>query len=112
MLLARRGHSVLVLDRNDFPSDRLASTHMVWHTGAEHPSRCGLLDRLAATGCPPMRNFNLDLGELVVTGRAPPSAGGVAESYAPPRIVLDDLLVTTARGAGGGGRTRGAFPAL
>jgi 2-polyprenyl-6-methoxyphenol hydroxylase-like FAD-dependent oxidoreductase len=112
MLLARRGHSVLVLDRNDFPSDRLASTHMVWHTGAEHLSRWGLLDRLAATGCPPMRNFNLDLGELVVTGRAPPSAGGVAESYAPRRIVLDDLLVTAAREAGAEVRTRCSVRAL
>jgi 2-polyprenyl-6-methoxyphenol hydroxylase-like FAD-dependent oxidoreductase len=52
-----------------------------------------------------MRNFNLDLGELVVTGRAP-AAGDVAEAFAPRRIVLDDLLVTTAREAGAEVRTR------
>jgi 2-polyprenyl-6-methoxyphenol hydroxylase-like FAD-dependent oxidoreductase len=51
-----------------------------------------------------MRNFNLDLGELVITGQAPP-AGDVAESYAPRRIVLDDLLVTAAREAGAEVRT-------
>ena len=105
MLLARRGRKVLILDRNAFPSDRLASTHMVWHSGVAHLSHWGLLDRLAATGCPPMRNFNLDLGELVATGRAP-SAGDVAESYAPRRIVLDDLLVTAAREAGAEVRTQ------
>jgi 2-polyprenyl-6-methoxyphenol hydroxylase-like FAD-dependent oxidoreductase len=105
MLLARGGRRVLILDRNDFPSDRLASTHMVWHSGSAYLSRWGLLDRLAATGCPPMCNFKLDLGELVVTGRAP-SAGEVAEAYAPRRIVLDDLLVTAAREAGADVRTR------
>jgi 2-polyprenyl-6-methoxyphenol hydroxylase-like FAD-dependent oxidoreductase len=105
MLLARRGHRVLVLDRNSFPSDRVASTHMVWHSGAEHLSRWGLLDRLRATGCPAMQNFNLDLGELVLTGHAPP-ADGSAEAYAPRRIVLDDLLLTAAREAGAEVRTR------
>jgi 2-polyprenyl-6-methoxyphenol hydroxylase-like FAD-dependent oxidoreductase len=105
MLLARRGHPVLVLDRNEFPSDRLASTHMIWHSGAEHLSRWGLLDRLKATGCPPMRNFNLDLGELVLSGHAP-SANGNPEAYAPRRYVLDDLLFTAATEAGAEVRTR------
>ena len=105
MLLARRGHDVLILDRNDFPSDRTASTHMVWHSGVAFLSQWGLLDRLQATGCPPMRNFNLDLGELVLTGHAPP-AGHIAEAYAPRRFVLDDLLLTAAREAGAEARTR------
>ncbi len=105
MLLARKGHEVLVLDRNAFPSDRLASTHMVWHSGVEHLSRWGLLDRVVATGCPPMRNFTLDLGELLLRGHAPP-AGAVSEAYAPRRLVLDDLLVTAAREAGAEVRTR------
>src|SRR5712691_6703964 len=105
MLLARRDRKVLVLDRNAFPSDRMASTHMVWHSGVEYISRWGLLDRLAASGCPPMRNFHLDLGELVLTGHAPP-AGAVAEAYAPRRLVLDDLLLNAAREAGAEVRTR------
>jgi 2-polyprenyl-6-methoxyphenol hydroxylase-like FAD-dependent oxidoreductase len=105
MLLARRGHRVLILDRNAFPSDRAASTHMVWHSGVAYLSRWGLLDRLEGTGCPPMRNFNLDLGELVLTGHAPP-AGDIAEAYAPRRLVLDDLLLTAAREAGAEARTR------
>jgi 2-polyprenyl-6-methoxyphenol hydroxylase-like FAD-dependent oxidoreductase len=105
MLLARQGRNVLVLDRNAFPSDRMASTHMVWHSGVEYLARWGLLDRLRASGCPPMRNFNLDLGELVFAGHAPP-AGDTAEAYAPRRLVLDDLLLTAAADAGVEVRTR------
>ena len=105
MLLARRGHRVLILDRNEFPSDRLASTHMVWHSGVAQLSRWGLRDRLVATGCPPMRNFNLDLGELVLKGHAPPEEGS-AEAYAPRRFILDDLLLSAAREAGAQVRTR------
>jgi 2-polyprenyl-6-methoxyphenol hydroxylase-like FAD-dependent oxidoreductase len=105
MLLARRGHSVLILDRNSFPSDRTASTHMVWHSGVAYLRRWGLLDRLKSSGCPPMRNFNLDLGELVLSGHAPP-AGDIAEAYAPRRLVLDDLLLTAAREAGADARTQ------
>jgi len=105
MLLARKGHEVLVLDRNAFPSDRLASTHMVWQSGVEYLAHWGVLDRLAASGCPPMRNFNLDLGELVLTGHASP-AGAIAEAYAPRRLVLDDLLLNAARDAGAEVRTQ------
>jgi 2-polyprenyl-6-methoxyphenol hydroxylase-like FAD-dependent oxidoreductase len=111
MLLARRGHRVLVLDRNAFPSDRLASTHMVWHAGAEQLSDWGLLDRLKTTGCPPMRNVNLDLGEFVLAGHAPP-ADGSAEAYAPRRYVLDDLLLTAAREAGAEVKTRSSVREL
>ena len=78
---------------------------MVWHSGIAYLSEWGLLDRLKGTGCPPMRNVNLDLGELVLTGRAPP-AGDIAEAYAPRRLVLDDLLLTAAREAGADVRTR------
>jgi 2-polyprenyl-6-methoxyphenol hydroxylase-like FAD-dependent oxidoreductase len=78
---------------------------MVWHSGVAYLSRWGLLDRLEGSGCPPMRNFNLDLGELVLTGHAPP-AGDIAEAYAPRRLVLDDLLLTAAREAGADARTR------
>jgi 2-polyprenyl-6-methoxyphenol hydroxylase-like FAD-dependent oxidoreductase len=105
MLLARHGHRVLLLDRTSFPSDKVASTHMVWHSGAEYLSRWGLLERLVATGCPPMRNLNLDLGELVLAGHAP-LAGAVGEAYAPRRYVLDDLLLTAAREAGAEVETR------
>jgi 2-polyprenyl-6-methoxyphenol hydroxylase-like FAD-dependent oxidoreductase len=53
MLLARRGFKVLLLDRATFPSDTL-STHILWPHGAEILGRWGLLERLAATGVPPI----------------------------------------------------------
>jgi 2-polyprenyl-6-methoxyphenol hydroxylase-like FAD-dependent oxidoreductase len=95
MLLARKGHKVLLLDRDSFPSDMPASTHMVWHAGAAQLKKWDLLDALAATGCPPMTDFHLDLGEFVLSGTAPP-ASEVAQSYAPRRYVLDGLLVDAA----------------
>ena len=52
MLLARKGHRVLLVDRATFPSDTV-STQIVWPHGAECLDRWGLLDRLAATNCPP-----------------------------------------------------------
>lgn len=105
MLLARRGHRVLLLDRNEFPSDLKASTHMVWHSGVASLKRWGLLDRLRATGCPPMKKIMLDLGQFALTGFAPP-AGDVDEAYAPRRFVLDNLLLDAAREAGAEFRPR------
>lgn len=105
MLLARRGHRVLLLDRSEFPSDLKASTHMVWHSGVASLRRWGLLDRLRATGCPPMKKIMLDLGQFALTGFAPP-AGDVDEAYAPRRFVLDALLLDAAREAGAEFRPR------
>ena len=105
MLLARRGHRVLLLDRNEFPSDLKASTHMVWHSGVASLKRWGLLERLRATGCAPMKRILLDLGQFALTGFAPP-AGDVDEAYAPRRYVLDSLLLDAAREAGAEFRPR------
>lgn len=99
MLLARKGYRVLLIDRDTFPSDLVPSTHMIWHAGAAYLQGWGLLARLAATGCRPMRKFNLDLGPFMLSGEAPP-AGDIACCYAPRRYVLDGLLVEAATEAG------------
>jgi 2-polyprenyl-6-methoxyphenol hydroxylase-like FAD-dependent oxidoreductase len=49
MLLARRGHRVLLVDRTRFPSDTL-STHFLQPRGAAMLARWVLLDRLRGTG--------------------------------------------------------------
>ncbi len=98
MLLARRGYRVLVVDRAHFPSDRM-STHYLQPSGLLRLRRWGLLDRLIATGCPPIREAAWWIGENLVTGFAPPS-GGVDAAYAPRRTVLDAMLVDAAREAG------------
>ena len=98
LLLARRGLRVLLVDRAVFPSDSL-STHYIHNSGVAALNRWGLLDRLAATGCPPIRQTTLDVGPLALTG-SPLPADGVADAYCPRRTVLDKLLVDAAAEAG------------
>jgi len=106
MLLARKGHRVLVVDRATFPSDTL-STHYIHQPGVARLRRWGLLDRLAATGCPPSRQLAFDVGPFALSGSPLPS-DGVAEGYAPRRTVLDTLLLEAAAEAGAEVRT--GFP--
>lgn len=54
MLLARAGLRVLVLDRASFPSDTIPQSGNVLAQGLWHLRRWGLLDRVAATGAPPV----------------------------------------------------------
>jgi 2-polyprenyl-6-methoxyphenol hydroxylase-like FAD-dependent oxidoreductase len=98
MLLARKGHRVLLVDRASFPSDTL-STHQVHVPGIAALKRWGLLERLAATGCPPITRYSFDFGPFVIAG-SPRGAEGVATAYAPRRTVLDALLVDAAAEAG------------
>jgi 2-polyprenyl-6-methoxyphenol hydroxylase-like FAD-dependent oxidoreductase len=98
MLLARRGHRVLVLDRATFPSDTL-STHVITPVGVAALDRWGLLDQVLATGCPPMETWSFDFGPLSLRG-TPPPVDGHSTTYAPRRLVLDQLLVEAARAAG------------
>jgi 2-polyprenyl-6-methoxyphenol hydroxylase-like FAD-dependent oxidoreductase len=98
MLLARRGHRVLLVDRATFPSDTL-STHYVQQPAVARLRDWGLLDRLVATGCPPIPTYSLDFGGLALKGWPTPY-DGVALAYGPRRIVLDELLVEAAGEAG------------
>jgi flavin-dependent dehydrogenase len=98
MLLARKGHRVLLVDRATFPSDTL-STHYIHQPGVARLRRWGLLDRLIATGCPPSRSLVFDVGPFALSGSPLPS-DGVAEAYAPRRTVLDAMLVEAAAEAG------------
>ena len=98
MLLARRGYRVLLVDRATFPSDTM-STHYVHHHGVSRLARWGLLDRLVATGCPPVRRFTIDFGEFALAG-VPPPVDAIESGYCPRRFVLDKLLVDAAVEAG------------
>jgi flavin-dependent dehydrogenase len=99
MLLARKGHRVLLVDRGTFPSDLPLSTHYVHQAGIARLKEWGLLDDLIASGCPPITRFHFDFGAFALTG-SPPAAHGVVEAYAPRRRVLDALLVKAAVAAG------------
>lgn len=104
MLLARSGHKVLLVDRATFPSDTV-STHMISVEGSDALHRWGLLDTVASTGCPAVRNIELDLdfpryGHFVLKGFPAPLSTWPGAIYAPKRPVLDKILIDAARDAG------------
>ncbi|HEY7031759.1 MAG TPA: NAD(P)/FAD-dependent oxidoreductase [Thermomicrobiales bacterium] len=104
MLLARKGYRVLLLDKARFPSDTL-SVHYIHQPGVARLKRWGLLDRVVASNCPPVRRQRLDFGPFALQG-TPPPADGVADGYGPRRTVLDKLLVDAAAAAGAEVRER------
>jgi 2-polyprenyl-6-methoxyphenol hydroxylase-like FAD-dependent oxidoreductase len=96
-LLARKGYRVLAVDRSTFPSDTV-STHLIHPPGVDALGRWGLLDRVAATGCPAIHTYAFDLGPFTLTGS--PGADRADVAYAPRRTVLDKILVDAASAAG------------
>jgi flavin-dependent dehydrogenase len=106
MLLARRGHRVLLVDRAGFPSDTL-STHYVHQSGVASLERWGLLPRIVAAGAPAIRDYTLDVGPFALHG-TPPPIGDVADAYSLRRIVLDQILLDAAADAGA--EVREQFP--
>jgi 2-polyprenyl-6-methoxyphenol hydroxylase-like FAD-dependent oxidoreductase len=98
MLLAQLGHRVLLVDRASFPSDTM-STHLVTLPGVARLDRWGLLERVAASGCPPISEMTVRLGHVVLRG-SPPSVDRAAHQYCVRRTVLDTILVGAAVEAG------------
>lgn len=68
MLLARRGFDVLLVDRARFPSE-IPHGHYVRMHGPPRLAARGLLDRVLATGCPPITSITIDPGDFPLTGR-------------------------------------------
>jgi flavin-dependent dehydrogenase len=99
MLLAERGHDVVLVDRATFPSDTL-STHAIARGGVVQLHRWGLLDAVLESGAPPLRTVELHGpdGRLVRTIK---ERHGVDLLVAPRRHVLDPILqdAAVARGA-------------
>lgn len=110
MLLARRGLSVLVVDRAGFPSDTL-STHQVQLPGVARLHRWGILEAIEAARTPPTRRVRYDAGEVVLEGSFPPFEG-IDALFSPRRRLLDALLVDAARAAGAEVRERFAVDEL
>jgi flavin-dependent dehydrogenase len=103
MLLARRGHRVLLVDRATFPSDT-TSTHLIHPPGVASLERWGLLDQVIATGSPPIDTYAFDFGPFTISGA--PGTDETPVAYAPRRTVLDKLLVDAASDAGAEVRER------
>ncbi|MET0954916.1 MAG: NAD(P)/FAD-dependent oxidoreductase, partial [Cryobacterium sp.] len=98
LLLARAGLQVLVVDRARRGSDTL-STHALMRGGVLQLRRWGLVDRVAATGAPPVRRVTFHYGAESLPISLKPYAG-VDALYAPRRSVLDAILVDAAEEAG------------
>ena len=103
MLLARRGHDVLVVDRAELPSDTL-STHSIARSGVVQLDRWGLLDRVLASGAPAIREVAFHAGDTCTIRQIKPHAG-VDLVVAPRRHVLDAILADAATAAGATLRT-------
>src|SRR5262245_53300875 len=97
MLRARKGYRVLLVDRATFPSDTI-STHVVHPLGAAALARWGLLERLTATGCPPIDTYAFDFGPFTLSGA--PGTAVAPFGYCPRRTVLDKQLLDGANAAG------------
>jgi len=87
----------LVVDRAAFPSDTI-STHLVHPPGVAALQRWGLLDRVTATGCPPIHTYSFDFGPFTIAGS--PGTDDAPVAYGPRRTVLDKLLVDAAAEVG------------
>jgi 2-polyprenyl-6-methoxyphenol hydroxylase-like FAD-dependent oxidoreductase len=99
LLLARAGVRVILVDRERYGSDTL-STHGLMRAGVLQLSRWGVLQDVAATGTPPIRQvtFHYSDGEQTVVAIRP--SAGVDALYAPRRYLFDRLLVDAAAAAG------------
>jgi len=66
-LLARKGHRVLLVDRARFPSE-IAHGHFIHRDRPPRLARWGLLDRIVATGCPPLTTRNAIFDAMYAAG--------------------------------------------
>ena len=87
MLLARKGHKVLLLDRSTFPSE-IAHGHFIHRQGPKLLARWRILDKIIESNCPPVLTQTTDYGDFALIGRKL-AADGVAFGYAPRRSLLD-----------------------
>ena len=98
MLLAQRGHRVLMVDKARFPSD-VPQGHFIHRHGPPRLQRWGLLDRIVASGAPPITRLTTHFGDFPLVARDL-VVDGVPWGCGPRRRVLDEILVDAATSAG------------
>src|SRR5262245_29374438 len=97
MLLARRGHRVLIVDRAHFPSE-IPQGHFIHRHGPRRLHDWGLGARVAGM-CPPITATTLDVGDFPLSADGL-LRDGIPLGYAPRRARLDSLLLEAAIEAG------------
>lgn len=110
MLLARAGARVLLVDRGE-PWSEVPRGHFIHRHGPARLARWGLLDRVLATGCPPVTRSTMDYGDFALTG-GELAVDGVPMGLGPRRSRLDAVLADAAVEAGAELRTRFAVSSL
>ena len=95
MLLARRGYNVLLVDRDEFPSDTM-STHFIHFPGIARMRNWGVLDALWNAGTPKIEQFTVFLAGQAFS----PPRLSEETPCSPRRVVLDKILVDAAVEAG------------
>jgi flavin-dependent dehydrogenase len=108
LLLARKGHRVLMVDRDPFPSDTL-STHLLVPGAVARLGGLGLLDDVEAAGYRRIGRIRTWIDDCCIEGPIGPQG---SYSLAPRRSVLDGLLVDRAVRAGAEFRERTSAEAL
>lgn len=98
MLLARKGHRVLLVDRDRFPSERGQSTHLIHPLGVARLRAWGVLPAIEARAAP-FTDWRVDMHGIVLEG-APPAVEGHQTSHGPRRRLLDGVLAEAASAAG------------
>ncbi|MEU6476463.1 NAD(P)/FAD-dependent oxidoreductase [Streptomyces sp. NPDC047017] len=98
LLLSRAGYRVLLLDKAAYGTDTL-STHLIHQPGVAALARWGLLDRVRASGCPPIGHAVYEVADIHIEGCAR-GVEGQRAGFAPRRHVLDTVLVDAAVAAG------------
>jgi flavin-dependent dehydrogenase len=98
MLLAQRGHRVLVVDRATFPSDTI-STHVLWPPTINRLEKWGLRGEIEKNGAPALDVLTVDAGPFTLTGTPTPADGNSTSSCC-RRTILDRILVEAADAAG------------
>jgi 2-polyprenyl-6-methoxyphenol hydroxylase-like FAD-dependent oxidoreductase len=98
MLLARRGMTVLLFDRDRRGADTLSTLAMM-RAGVLQLSRWGLLDQVRAAGTPAIHSTSFIYDSEVITVPIKPR-DGVDSLCSPRRTVLDPILADAAAAAG------------
>src|ERR1700694_1595638 len=96
LLLAKQGRRVLMVDRDEFPSDTM-STHFMNPMNVAFLRQLGVLDELLAAGFRKVTRARTWVEDCFMEGPAGPRG---AFSLTPRRSLLDPLLVDHAVAAG------------
>lgn len=108
-LLARRGLTVCLVDRDDFPSDT-PSTHGIQPVGVGILGRLGVLGRIQEVA-PPLESAFLAFDDHRVRVDDAARISG-APMYSARRVTLDAILLDAARAAGAEVRTKATVTGL